>query len=314
MEEKMQREKIKELLKILKIENIKDRNNWVSASCPFARFSKEHIDGYDSNPSFGVSIGEVSTFNCFTCGKRGKLALLPSMLSFLFKDDLIKARDFVSKYEGYKTTNEKLKTVLEAIPETVLDRFTKFGKGNLGCISAESIQLWNLRYDPFENMLIFPIYDVFNRLVGVRGRYLGDRKKAKYITYKFNTKGDAKACGVWYGMNFELVPNKKLFLVEGERDAILLKQVGIKNVWAAMGSPSESQCETIRNLDVDNLQIVLYTDNDSAGEQIRVYLYKRLKGHAPLFMIENHYGTKDGAEAVEKGLIYKVLKTITQCG
>jgi len=309
----MEREAIKELMELLGIQKIRDRTGWVSGSCPFAPYAPEHDDRKDDNPSFGISVGEGSMYNCFTCGRKGRLAVLPSTLALMTGHDCIQAREFISKFDTVGKTKH-LKPILDALPATELTKFIMFGKGDLGPITTASIKLWNLRYDPQEKRLIFPIYDSFGRLVGIRGRSLQDNKNvAKYRTYVVQPKGgEAKAAGVWYGMQFELVPEKYLVLVEGERDAILLKQTGVSNVWGSMGiPPSKAQSESLKT--VQN-PVLIYTDNDKAGQKAALEIYKELRGYMPLFRIGNHYETKDPAEAVEKGIIYKILRTVERCG
>lgn len=308
----MERENIKELLRMMGIDKIVDRGNWVSASCPFAEF--EHEDGIDYHPSFGISVGERSVYNCFTCGKKGPLTTLSTSMSFMLGQDMIELRDFISRHEGLFITGdrEREERILDPIKESILDSYKKF-TNNIGSINKESIELWELKFDPAEYRLIFPVRDKFGRLVGIRGRFMGtDDGVLKYRSYsELNPSGDAKRSGVWYGMHFPL-SKKPIVLVEGERDAILLKQTGISNVWASMGaSISVAQIESLRSV---NNYLYMYFDNDSSGREAEKTVYKKCRGLTRIYSIDNHYGTKDPAEAVEKGVINKALKAFSLKG
>ena len=64
---------IRKVLQELRCEKIKEGPKWVSASCPFAKWT--HKKGADRTPSFAVSIhdADVSFFRCHACGLKGPM-------------------------------------------------------------------------------------------------------------------------------------------------------------------------------------------------------------------------------------------------
>jgi DNA primase len=312
------KENIIKLMSMMGMKSTVQRGYWMSGTpCPFAKWF--HEGGVDNRPSFGISIGESSGFHCFGCGRKGSnLQMLPTILSQLTHEDYKDVRHFISEHdslEGY--SKEKVSKFLDVISPTILDRYSEIDF-ELPYINRKSINEWGLMFDYVEYRLIFRIMDKYGRMVGIRGRFMGDNKDiAPYRTYsELNQSGDAKRSGVWYGMHFPLVPNKYLVLVEGERDAILLKQSGINNVWAAMGSSiTDLQIETLKDI---NNPILLFFDRDKAGEKAYKEVIKNYGTSKSLYSIIEYYTTnldikwKDPAELVEKGLLNKVLKSISK--
>lgn len=298
---------IQTMLKILEAKNITPRDGWVTAPCVFAKWT--HQRKSDSHPSFGISTGPTSSYHCFACSRKGRLLILPQVLKDLDPkgdydalDKFIKTKDLIFNV-GEEPVRKK---VLTPIPERILKTYKEL-ENAIGPISTKSIQQWGLRFDELEYRLLFQIRDNNKRLVGIRGRYLGLEKNIlRYRSYsELNPSGDAKAHGVWYGQQFPLT-KKALFLVEGERDAILLKQAGVSNVWASMGaSISKKQIETLRS--VKN-EIVCYFDDDKAGHIAKDYVKKSLKGYTVVRSIQHYFGCKDPAQAVEDKVIHHIIR------
>ena len=111
----------------------------------------------------------------------------------------------------------------------------------------------------YKNRIIIPYYDRYGDLIYFNGRYLGTSKKIpKYL-------GPPKNLGVGKGdvIYFPSWPPSgvKIYLAEGEFDALTLQLTGLWS--AAFGGKeiSEKQVEILRNL-----QPVLCLDNDRAGK------------------------------------------------
>lgn len=291
------------LLKSMGLTKISKKSGWVMCSCPFSQWN--HENGRDTKPSFGVSIGKTSTYHCFACDVKGPLTSLPSSLTFLLGRDLPEVRDFINQYENtlletYESTSKK---VLEVIPDNLYKKYSVASR--VRGISLPSIGHWNLRYDDKEHRILFPIKDVFGRLVGIRGRALnGNSLRYRSYTELSPNGRDAKSFGVWFGMHFPLVEGKKLILVEGEIDAILLKQIGVQNVWASMGaSIASNQMKTLKLL---NVPLVTYFDNDKSGQNASSKIAIECGN---VYKISNYHGAKDACDAIEKRVIFQVLKS-----
>ena len=60
--------------------------SWVVGSCPFAPW--KHGGGVDRNPSFGISIGSVSSYHCWSCAEKGRLEDIVPKISLRFDKSL----------------------------------------------------------------------------------------------------------------------------------------------------------------------------------------------------------------------------------
>jgi DNA primase len=248
--------------------------------------------------------------------------MLVSNLIMMSGADNPEARAFVMTHENLSLPDyedvEKHDEPLQVISDSVLKRFEKvpptlkmLAERNL---KMETVKRWGLRYDRGGYRLIFPVRDPQGMLVGVRGRLTippMTPKTPKYLTYKGFSTTDPKAYGIWYGMHHRLAKGKKLILVEGELDAILLAQALAQRdgVWAAMGAAVSS--EQIRAIQASGHPILLFFDDDEAGYAATAKIINRCKQVVPgLFRVKDYQGCKDPAELVEKGLLGEALKSI----
>ncbi|OHB15499.1 MAG: DNA primase [Candidatus Zambryskibacteria bacterium RIFOXYC1_FULL_39_10] len=122
-------------------------------------------------------------------------------------------------------------------------------------------------YDTFRNRIMFPIFDVADRVIAFSGRALKeDDKTPKYLNSP-ETKLFYKS-EVLYGFNVAKNYIRKLdytVLVEGQMDLIMSHQAGITNTVASSGTALTSlHLKKIQKL--SNRVIIAY-DSDSAGEK-----------------------------------------------
>lgn len=117
-------------------------------------------------------------------------------------------------------------------------------------------------YDRFDFRVIFPIFDVRNRVIGFGGRVLDD-SKPKYVNSPENvvySKGKNL-----YALNF--AKNEKLqniIMVEGYMDAVSLHKYGVNNTVASLGTAlTEGQARLLKKYS-DN--IIIGYDQDGAGQ------------------------------------------------
>lgn len=118
-------------------------------------------------------------------------------------------------------------------------------------------------YDLFQNRLIFPIMDRYDRVVAFGGRVL-DQSKPKYINSPetpIYTKGQHL-----YAYNFAKRANSaEILVVEGYMDAISLLSRGYQQVVACLGTAlTNKQAHLLKLL---NKQVVLCFDSDQAGQK-----------------------------------------------
>lgn len=321
----MREAEIIQLLEILGLQRIRSKDNWVAASCPFAPV--KHSKGSDGSPSFGVSVhgNKESHYNCFSCHSHGPLSYLPTALSLHFSGDYSKAREHIMQneifglpdYEG-KDDEEYEVDFAPAINEVASEKFSRAKQwmySNRG-VTPKTAKKFGLMYDDYEERLVIPIRDSQKRLVGLRGRYLGkEQGLVRYRAYtEFSASGsDPKRFGVWFGDDLPLVKGKVLTIVEGEMDLILLWQSGaVSNVRSSMGSQVTRL--QLRKLADHNLPVLLFLDNDKAGESAAKTIIDKLKGFVPIYQVRNYHGKKDPAEIVQAGLIKDVLKVVDKVG
>ncbi|MDD4878993.1 MAG: DNA primase [Candidatus Omnitrophica bacterium] len=119
-------------------------------------------------------------------------------------------------------------------------------------------------YDRFRNKIIFPIFDIKNRVVAFGARVL-DNSLPKYINSP-ETEVYIKSRHL-YGFNFSLQAVKEkdfCIIVEGYLDFLVPYQNGITNIAASLGtSLTELQARLIKRY---TKNVVMLYDGDSAGE------------------------------------------------
>ncbi len=117
-------------------------------------------------------------------------------------------------------------------------------------------------YNRFSNRLIFPIFDIRDRVIGFGGRVLDD-SLPKYVNSPENeiySKGRHL-----YSLNFaKKQKTDSVIIVEGYMDAISLHKNGFSNVVASLGTAlTENQARLLKKY--TDLVIIGY-DQDSAGQ------------------------------------------------
>ncbi len=118
-------------------------------------------------------------------------------------------------------------------------------------------------FDRFANRLMFPIFNVQNKIIGFGGRIL-DSGQPKYLNSPDTLIFD-KSRNL-YSLNFARKANVPfLIIVEGYMDVISLFQNGIKNVVASLGTAFNVEHAKLIKKHCDS--VVLLFDSDSAGEK-----------------------------------------------
>jgi DNA primase len=122
----------------------------------------------------------------------------------------------------------------------------------------------NSYYDLFRNRIIFPIFDVRNRIIGFGARVTDD-SMPKYI----NSPETAvyKKGQHLYGLNFAKADIKErnfAIITEGYLDVITCHQYGVNNAIASLGTALTT--EQIRLLKRYTHNVVMLYDADKAGE------------------------------------------------
>ncbi|MBP5304534.1 MAG: DNA primase, partial [Lachnospiraceae bacterium] len=116
-------------------------------------------------------------------------------------------------------------------------------------------------YDKFWNRVMFPIFDVNNRVIGFGGRVMGDGKP-KYLNSP-ETKVFDKSRNL-YGLNKARQSREKYMLCcEGYMDVISMHQAGFTNAVASLGTALTGLQASLLKRYTDT--VILTYDSDEAG-------------------------------------------------
>ena len=117
--------------------------------------------------------------------------------------------------------------------------------------------------DLFRGRLVFPIKDVFGKIIAFGGRTLGD-DKAKYINSPDSVV--YKKQDHLYALNIaKLSKTKQLIICEGYMDVISMHQAGIDNAVAALGTAFTDSQLRLASKYAD--ETVFFFDSDNAGKK-----------------------------------------------
>ncbi|PKM95458.1 MAG: DNA primase [Firmicutes bacterium HGW-Firmicutes-1] len=116
-------------------------------------------------------------------------------------------------------------------------------------------------YDRFFNRVMFPIFDIHNRVIGFGGRVLGDGMP-KYLNSP-ETKLFDKSKNL-YGLNIARTSRRNnIILVEGYMDVISLHQAGFDNTVASLGTAfTQGQSNLLKRY---TNEVIIAYDSDKAG-------------------------------------------------
>lgn len=202
-----------------------------------------------------------------------------------FKHQLVEVNKTAARYFYYQLKSEKGKHALEYLQKRGISEETlkKFGLGYSNIFRNDLYRYLSEKYDErvlnesglvipekkspgeyfdrFWNRVMFPIFDVHNRIIGFGGRVLGDFNP-KYLNSP-ETKLFDKRRNL-YGLNLARSSRKEnIIIVEGYMDVISLYQAGITNVVASLGTAFTIEQAALIKRYTDN--VVISYDSDTAG-------------------------------------------------
>lgn len=267
---------IKSFLKALGEPNVEPVDKgWTMCCCPLAPFT--HRSGKDSHPSFGITKKDGKViYNCFTCGS-GTLEGLVQKLSY-----------YVTKMpeKGYRYNLELAKTILdnpnfsfleleEFDAEVETTEVIEWDENFLLTfphaydiaesreylkrrgVSEEESKRYNIRYDLDRQLVCFPIYDVYGRFCGLRGR--GVTKEAMKH-YDYDYKGSNNSGSVFFNEPM-IATMQPVIVVEGQFD--LIKVARVYPYVVAVLTSSFNGAKLSKLLQADAVMLML--DNDDTG-------------------------------------------------
>lgn len=293
----------------------------------------------DSNPSCSVHI-KTGGFQCWSCGETGTFTQLLAQLDNITEEQ---AKEVLQQDFSASRVLESIQNSLGNLSYTASKRlrsfnqdfffswFPELNKDSLNYLYSRGIkdsiiQLFNLRQGEdadldlskrknkkWKDRIIFPFYDLENRIVGFGGRTIhkGTKPKVKKcIAYK----GAGKS--FLFGLN-HLYKGKKLsYLILGESDidTLYLQQFGFNAVAAwAVGKLSDEQIYLIMH--TTNLLILNYNNRyiDEAGRKATERESVRMKQYLPTIVCDFPKGKKDANELSVKEVKRLYLPLLRRC-
>lgn len=124
------------------------------------------------------------------------------------------------------------------------------------------------QYDRFRNRVMFPIINTTKKVLGFGGRVLDD-SKPKYLNSPESSIFNKR--NILYGLNIskaDASKTRKLIVVEGYTDVIMLNQHGIRNAVATLGTSLTAQHAKLMKRYSD--EVIICYDADSAGESATI--------------------------------------------
>lgn len=221
----------------------------------------------DRNASMRINVAK-GVFYCHGCHMRGTL----SSLAWQMKAPYQRPNSQEAGMSALMSKLNKLKgSGIQPSPvvfweENRLDRYRTVqtpwwtSQPRAGCgFTQDTIDLFDLGYDPLEEQAIFPVRDMDGHLLGVTRRNLARGERIKYKDPKgFNKSGNL--FGSWL---LPRITSHYVVLVEGLKDTIKVWQAGHPAVGQFGSYITPEQIRILRLLGITTV-ITMY-DNDEGG-------------------------------------------------
>lgn len=238
--------------------------------------------------------------------RRGRLLEILSMSLSYFRNALINSptESLVKRYIKERgIPNEAITQLLLGYSEgkgELLSLLLRNGFRKEECVLAGVVRegKGGEYWEYFHNRLIFPIFDLQERVVGFGGRSLS-QEEPKYLNSPETSLFRKRE--LLFGLNFskEAIRREgKAILVEGYMDFLTLYSNGIKNCVASLGtSLTQSQASLIKRY-CDN--VVLIYDSDESGMRATERAIPILSGSGLNVKVAIFPEVKDPDEAIKK--------------
>lgn len=310
----------------------KNGRGWVVARCPFAPF--QHEFGTDGNPSFFIRINPTgySGFNCYSCHDKGNLHKLITRLAYYRDEDydhlVIRTlrKEIPDRFDQWEEDRGAAMESMDPLDVELYYRMYPTAWDDKGSraylkgrgISKDASHVMQLRFDPDNKRIMFPIRDFEGNLYGFSGRTIlpvNDRRP-KVRDYAGLRK---ERCL----LGEELIdPDKPMLLVEGLFAYARMVSIGARefcNPVASMGSVlSAAQANILSDfaqpvyllydLDFAGDQGILGTWDKKAGKFIGGGALDKLRLHVPTLICEYPKHAKDPDHFTLDDLHYAMAK------
>jgi hypothetical protein len=253
---------------------------------------------HNSSPTLGVALEPPHSFNCFSCGAKGKtiyglirrargLRTDNQAAAWLLKNFSVGPSD-----AGELQLTSSDDTVAEerfTLPETVMaaypldlegDRYGWRAIEYLRLCAPETAERLRLGYDRRNHRLVFPVRWRDGQIAGLIGRAMRPGDRLRYYNYD---EGSFKKSLCLMGDHLPLVKGP-LVVCEGPTDFVHLVDCGIDNPRAFMGAEfSTQQLNLLLSLERD---IVAMFDADPAGRAALGKFCKAIAGRRRIYTVQ----------------------------
>lgn len=313
---------ITQLQKYLSALGIHDRvtktSGWMQIHCPLAPWT--HQSGRDSNPSFGIKMrktGQVKC-KCFSCGFHGDLSDLVfelrkkhgAGLDYKTAFDIAESDDadggldlaFLEEEEAYDRNS------IYYYDESWLDTFPICSRSEYGVTYLRSRQVpdsfigeFDIRFDPSEKRVAFPVRDFDGELVGLHGKAVDKDTQPPYRMYPYQRHTNPI---VWYGEAWVDL-DAPIIVVESIFDLLRVYELYQNVICPLSASLTPDKIARVS----DALSMVLMFDSDKAGRKAD-YMMRQNLPNTSIQSIWLKEGTDPGDTDLEtlENKLYPFLK------
>lgn len=223
----------------------------------------------DHSASMRINVEKGVCF-CHACGVSAVLPKLAQLMGVAYSGNRaeVDVNELMRKLDRLQSQLNRRERI-EFLPESELRRYdieTRYwtdpiSKGGRG-FTRETVEAFNLGYDPLNDCVTIPIRDSNGNLLGFTRRYLDPDTDRRYRDPKNFDKGRNL-----FGIHFaNLDTSSYVVLTEGPLDAIKVWQAGHPAVAQFGSNLTSEQVRLLRRLGV--VTVVLFYDNDEAGRKV----------------------------------------------
>lgn len=248
---------LSDLQKILtngKLSRFKKTSSGIRVQCP------HHGDGKEEHESCYIT--DEGIWHCFTCGASGNIV---SFISECLDSNKDTAKEWLtSKYANIVIEKQlnltdislDIKEEKKYLDDSILDNLQSFHPYmEKRKLSKKVCEAFKVKYDPKSEMLVFPVYDEYNKL------YMLTRRSVKNKQFIIDS---AKEKPVYL---FNIIKNKNINEVtvcESQINALYLRSLGIPAI-ALFGTGTKHQYDILNKSSIKHYYLAF--DGDNAGRK-----------------------------------------------
>lgn len=265
-------------------------------------FSPDHENW--NTPAACLNV-ETGLFICYSCGFSGSLGNNAEFDEIKTKVNAVKSR--IKRFLA-----PSVEVSAEYASEETLKRYTRAKTDywqKVRGINEETVELFQLGFDPFSNAVTIPLRTLNGKLIGVTRRFISDDHLGARYKYPKGFRASQNLYASWLYEEYDVTT---VSLHEGSIDTLKMWQLGIPAVAMYGATISEEHVNILLQMGVR--KVVYFGDGDAAGIRAKErthgywqkpdgsYQYKKetdLTRHFTLFHVPDHGGKKDSGDMTD---------------